>query len=725
MEDLDLSEVTNENTLADIHAEALERMESGSVEHSKKVDRITFELDFSSGNHWTDAEKVIRAGRPCLVVDKTQKYVDKVAGYFRQNPPGALVKPRYNASKDVATVLTGYTRSLLSSSSAKACIQTAGEHLTKVGFGYLYVSYEAEGPRAINEFVPKLVRIEDPRSVRIDPSSTESDGSDAEWAMLLRKVEKEKAETLYGEDVTSFSGLSSSGLEQWTDSNAIVLADYWWKEYIDDTLYACEDPATGEQFRLWSGEFDKKKKEIHGLKIKIQHNAKRAIVKYALVSGAKVIESKDWPGLHIPIVPAYGRQIWIDGVSTYSGMIGATIDAQKLVDYYVSTSAEVTALAPRVPYWMTPLQAEGHEQSIENSVVSNPVVLYFNPDPANPGQPQRNQQTTDISPLLNAVQAATADLADVTGIYEASLGQESTQKSGVAIENSAKNSDQVIAIMIDNLRRAVVRAMQIGIDMVPFLYDEARNITYMTDDGEEFSIPVNAGPQELDIPGLQGRSVNVDLTTGVFDVVVESGTSYQTRKQDAAQGGIELMSVLPDAQKVVIAPEVVKMQDWPGAKRMARALIASLPPEIQSVLNDEQTKEDPQAKAIMMQMQGEMEALNTEIEQNSAEKEALKNALQQLQMAILSTQGSDETKERIAIMDNMTRIEVAQINTGAQLEQTEVEIEAKQRMEILKMKQNDSKLLLDTALKNAQRFLGTPSMGPQGDTVGRIRGVVG
>jgi hypothetical protein len=374
---------------------------------------------------------------------------------------------------------------------------------------------------------------------------------------------------------------------------------------------------------------------------------------------------------------------------------------------------------------MTPLQAEGHEQSIENSVVSNPVVLYFNPDPLNPGQPQRNQQTTDISPLLNAVQAATADLADVTGIYEASLGQESAQKSGVAIENSAKNSDQVIAIMIDNLRRAVVRAMQIGVDMIPFLFDEARSMTYITDDGEEFSIPVNAGPQELDIPGLQGRAINVDLTTGVFDVVVESGTSYQTRKQEAAQGGIELMAVLPDAQKVVIAPEVVKMQDWPGAKRMARALIASLPPEIQSVLNDEQTKEDPQAKTIMMQMQGEMEALNTEIEQNSAEKEALKNALQQLQMAILSTQGSDETKERIAIMDNMTKIEVAQINTGAQLEQTEVEIEAKQRMEILKMKQNDSKLLLDTALKNAQRFLGTPSMGPQGDTVGRIRGVVG
>jgi hypothetical protein len=120
-----------------------------------------------------------------------------------------------------------------------------------------------------------------------------------------------------------------------------------------------------------------------------------------------------------------------------------------------------------------------------------------------------------------------------------------------------------------------------------------------------------------------------------------------------------------------------------------------------------------------------MEALNTEIEQNSTENEELKNALQQLQMAILSTQGSDETKERIAIMDNMTKIEVAQINTGAQLEQTEVEIEAKQRMEILKMKQNDSKLLLDTALKNAQRFLGTPSMGPQGDTVGRIRGIVG
>ena len=185
------------------------------------------------------------------------------------------------------------------------------------------------------------------------------------------------------------------------------------------------------------------------------------------------------------------------------------------------------------------------------------------------------------------------------------------------------------------------------------------------------------------------------------------------------------MSALPDAQKVVIAPEVVKMQDWPGAKKMSRALIASLPPEIQSVLNDEQTKEDPQAKAIMMQMQGELEALNTEIEQNNAEKEELKNALQQLQMAILSTQSSDETKERIAIMNNMTDIEVAQIKAGADLEKTEVEIEAKGRLELLRMKDEQSKATLKTALENAQRFLGTPSMGPQGDTVGRIRGIVG
>ena len=223
-EDADLNQVKNEKTLDDIHHEALERMDSGYIEHSKKVDRVTYELDFSSGNHWSDAEKKIRAGRPCLVIDKTQKYVDKVAGYFRQNPPGSVVKPRYNASQDVAKILTGYTRSLLSSQSAKACIQTAGEHLTKVGFGYLFVSYDSEGPRAINEFIPRLVRVEDPRSVRIDPSSTEADGSDAEWAMLLRKVEKERAETLYGKDVTSFSGLSKSCLGQWIDSNAIVLA---------------------------------------------------------------------------------------------------------------------------------------------------------------------------------------------------------------------------------------------------------------------------------------------------------------------------------------------------------------------------------------------------------------------------------------------------------------------------------------------------------------------
>jgi hypothetical protein len=82
----------------DIHQAALDRMASSDASYSWLTDRMRDEFRFCSLEQWTDEEKAMRAGRPCLVIDKVTKYVDKVSGFFRQNPPGAVVKGKYDAS---------------------------------------------------------------------------------------------------------------------------------------------------------------------------------------------------------------------------------------------------------------------------------------------------------------------------------------------------------------------------------------------------------------------------------------------------------------------------------------------------------------------------------------------------------------------------------------------------------------------------------------------------
>jgi hypothetical protein len=706
----------------DIHQAAIDRMASSESSYSWLTDRMRDEFRFCSLEQWTDEEKVMRAGRPCLVIDKVTKYVDKVSGFFRQNPPGAVVKGKYDSSDIVAKILTGYTRTLLSTSQAKACIQTAGEHLAKVGYGWLYVGFEKDGPRAMDEYVPVLKMVTDPRAVRFDTASVEADGSDGTWCMLLRKLNEVEARRIHGEEVTSMSSLPDHYEDMWANGDEIILADYWWIENEMQTLSLCVDPSTGKTMRLWEDELEARPQ----MQVVKSVQSERRIVKYALVSGAGVLESYDWPGCDLPLVPAYGRQALIEDRMCYTGMVRAMMDPQRLINYYSSQAAEVTALSPKSPWVIEEGQIEGHEEDYDaDALYTVSSVVYKKTEGVPP--PSRAQQVNDVSPLLNAIQTATQDLTDVVGIYESSLGQESNQKSGVAIENAAKASDQVLAILIDNLRRAVIRALQVAVNMVPHLVIEERTLRIMTEEGEEHSVKVNTtGPQETEFPGLGTIQEPVDLIDSSYEVVVEAGASYQTRRQEGAQGGIELMNALPDMQRAAIAPAVVRMQDWAGSKQMARVLEASLPPEIRAALaGDENKEEDPQAKAIMDQMRGEIEQSNAELDQKDAQLKQMQDALQQLQMAVLSTRDDNQTKLQIAAMQTQKDLEIAKLKAGVDLDTSESEQSTKLIIEQSKQKQAADDKLLDVALNNAQKILGDPSMGPSGDISGRIRGVTG
>lgn len=701
--------------------EIQERMASSDGIYRFLTERMKEELDFSSGKQWSTEDEDVRDGRPCLVIDKTQKFIDKVSGYFRQNPPQANVKPKFNTSEDVAKVVKGYLRSFLASSKSKACIQTACEHMAKVGYGWIYVSYAKEDPRSIDEYSPVMIRVDDPRSVRYDPAAVESDGSDATWCVLLRKVAHEEAERLYGEDLTSVDIIPSQYTDQWVDGDNLIVADYWWVEYEDDTIYEIQDQS-GAIKRLWTDELARVPQGTYV--VRKQGESQRKVIKYALATGCGIVETRDWIGTELPIVPVYGRQVWVDNKKLYTGMVRPMMDAQRLVNYYASTAAEVTALAPRAPFILAEGQKEGHEPEWDTSNVQNFANLTYKYVDGAPA-PARSSQVADVSPLLQALQNATSDLTDVSGIYEASLGQESGQKSGVAIDNASANSDQVLAIMKDNGSRGVIRACQVAVNMLSGLYTEERNLKYLSEEGEEVEVAVNTPTEiETSIPGIP--YAQVDLSSASFDVVIEEGSSFQSKRQEAAKGGIELMTQLPEQLRANIAPEVVKNQNWSNSKKIAKILTASLPPEIRKVVEgEENSKEDPQAMAIMDGMKQEIETLNVEKEQFQAQMLEMRNALQQLQMAVLSTQQDNETKLQIAAMDNQTKIEIEQIKAGTETTTTSAEQQMKLVLKEMDNRMKGNQQKMEVALKMSEKYLGNPSMGPTGDITGAIRGIPG
>jgi hypothetical protein len=143
-------------------------------------------------------------------------------------------------------------------------------------------------------------------------------------------------------------------------------------------------------------------------------------------------------------------------------------------------------------------------------------------------------------------------------------------------------------------------------------------------------------------------------TVGKYDVSVNVGPSYSTKRQEAAETQMQMVQAAPNLMPLV-GDIMISNMDWPGADRIAERLKAMLPPQIKELENkpNENTLEAKaaqlqQAEAMMMQkaekifqkeqeMQLNEQALQ-EVGQNTAaerkELKALKVELDQLKVEV-------------------------------------------------------------------------------------------
>ena len=86
--------------------------------------------------------------------------------------------------------------------------------------------------------------------------------------------------------------------------------------------------------------------------------------------------------------------------------------------------------------------------------------------------------------------------------------------------------------------------------------------------------PIPAGQQVPGTTGLPAGVVRIyDLSAGKYDITVESGPSFTTRREEAAQQMMDLLQAFPAAAPM-IGDLLAKNLDWPGADEIAERLKA-------------------------------------------------------------------------------------------------------------------------------------------------------
>jgi len=543
--------------------------------------------------------------RPCLTINKLPQHVHQITNDQRQNRPSVKVIPvNDDADVEVAEIFNGMIRHIEYISDADVAYDTACENQVAYGEGYIRILTEYCDDNTFDQDI-KIARVRNSFSVYMDPLIQDPCGSDAKWCFITEDLSQEEYHRLFPNasplSTLETLGVGDQNLSQWLNTDTIRIAEYFYIEYDKQTLNLYPGNVTAFE----GTPEDKELRQVYG-KPKKSRQADRKKIKWCKINGYEILEEQEWAGSCIPVVRVIGNEYEVEGRIYISGLVRNAKDAQRMYNYWTSQEAEMLALAPKAPFIGYGGQFEGYETQWKTANTQNWPYLEVNPDVTD-GQgavlplPQRALPPMAQTGLIQAKMGASEDIKSATGQYNASLGQQSNERSGRAILARQREGDVGTYHYQDNLARAVRYVGRQLVDLIPKIYDTQRIARIIGLDGETKMVKIDPTQPEAvrKIQNQEGIVIDkiYNPSVGKYDVVVATGPGYATKRQEALEAMAQLLQGNP--QLWAVAGDLfVKNMDWPGAAEMAKRFAKTIDPKLMQEADD-----NPALQAAQQQMQ--------------------------------------------------------------------------------------------------------------------------
>jgi hypothetical protein len=599
------------------------------------------------GEQWPEQVKRQREieGRPCLTHNRMPSFIKQVVNDARQNRPAMKFHPvGSGATRECAEILDGLARNIEYTSNAEVAYDTALDFSVSCGLGYWMIRTDYADEDTFEQDI-QIERVSNPFSIYGDPHSTAADSADWNTAFVTDLLSKTEFQRRWPKaDTSDFAsdGRTSKDL-LWFQGEQIQVAEWWCREEVPGRIFKMSDGSI-----MTEDELEKLKEflQLNGVTPVGDRVVKTHKVTQYLMNGSEILETNDWKGRYIPIVPVYGEEVNVEGKRYFHSLIHFAKDPQRQYNFWRTATTELVALSPKAPF----IGVVGQFATDKNWTTANSVSHAYLEADLVPGAPSLPQRQGFAGPPAGALQEAlnaSDDMKNIMGLHDASLGARSNETSGRAIMARQREGDVSTFNFIDNLSRGIRHSGRIIMDLIPHIYGAERVIRCIKEDGSNFSMPINQpvipaqmsqpgmggpmpGPMGQQMQGMPGQPgmpqgaemgqpapqgqpqyhpappgadqdpqmagiVKVfDLSAGKYDVTVEAGPSFTTRREEAASQMMEFMRVLPNAAPL-IGDLLAKNLDWPGSDEIAKRLQAMLPPQVQG--------QNPQMAAMQHQMQ--------------------------------------------------------------------------------------------------------------------------
>lgn len=604
---------------------ARERWTRGMDRERGNIQLAYDDLDFMGGNQWPKDVMEARTSesRPCLTVNQMPQFVHQVTGDIRKMRPAIkVVGVDDQSDPKLADLREGMVRYIENRSDAAGIYFGAADSQVACGIGHARVTTEYADDTTFEQEM-RVEGIDDQVAVLWDPDAKRLTKEDGEWCFVpvdhthaYFKEHWPDASMEEFEDVKTWKYYSD-----WRTDDMVRVAEYWVKKPKTLTLALTQAGETidcSEDDEFEGGLTAKQKLALcKRNNARIEKRQSYVICRY-LITASDVLESSEWMGRFIPIVPFVGEEVKIGRNVVRRGIIREAKDAQRQFNYFCSAHTEVVALQPKAPWLLTEVNVGKYQQMWEQANTKNFPYMLWTPDPKNGNlAPQRVAPAISSQGIDTGLALANENMRRVIGIYDASLGAKSNETSGVAIKQREQQGDTGTILYLTNFSRAVRQVGKIMIDLIPHVYDTQRTIRIMGEDGKIDLMQINQEKDQAGMPILdaQGQPVMLnDMSSGAYDVIAEAGNSYATKREEAADSMMQFVQALPETA-VLSADLIAKSQEWPMADKFAERFHAALPPAILAAEKAREQEEsgqppqpDPQQQAAEQAQQAQMQA---------------------------------------------------------------------------------------------------------------------
>lgn len=531
-----------------------DNIEQSYLYFKDNYDRFNFFRKFVFQTSLTDEDIALlkELDKPQIEFNIQEAYISRLLGEFSKQEPSPIVSAKNTKEIDPQTpdLVESHLRASIEDCYTDNLQYEIYKDTLSGGFsvGKVFTDYDNE--LSFDQII-KIERSFDPTLCGFDPLARTSHKGDGRYCFEMYPKPREEFEREYGKELTKDMKFTrDEGSFNWSytaaQEDVVVIVSYYEKKRKKTKIVKLANgkTMTAEKYKKLQAYWDEQGiiEQIPKI-ISTRSTMIETIVRYDIAEN-KVLSYQETDYKYLPLVFFDGNSIMLRQHVNGSAFqmtrpyIYHTKGTQKLKNFAGQTLANELENMVQHKFKVAKESIPSEYIDAYENVQKASVLIYngfLENDPDKPLPPPQEIQRVATPPeVTNTFRMADEVTQSILGSYDAALGINNNQLSGVAIVEGATQSNSAAMPYVVNYLKGLNRILEIYVDLLPKYYVTPRTLPIRTQEGKREYVVIN-----------QGQNPSFDYDSSALNVKVEAGVNFMVQKSRALETVVALMKASP------------------------------------------------------------------------------------------------------------------------------------------------------------------------------------